>query len=308
MRSAIPSPHRRAAQRVAAASAACLIAVAGAAPSDGAIVRRRVVAKRGIGEFQPAHDSGWLAWEENSRADLDHYDVYARREGGARFKVNESGQAAVGGIDGDLLVYQGWRGKSSNIRFMDLSTRRRFSPQVFVNTRLWEYWPSISGDWLLFGRRNARRTRRKVILFNRATLTHRVLDVTSSGSAFLAPGQVNGNWAVWHRCKPPTRCNVYRYNIRLRIAKRIPNPTGRSQYAASVTPEGTVFFARGSRMCGRAVSLMRYTPGQRLRRLARLRPGRDLGDTYVSIGPSGAPAIFFERNTCRRLREARTST
>jgi len=282
---------------------ASVLTVMVATSSHSAIERRPVLTKKGIGEFLPARGGDWLTWQENSRSRLSHYDVFARRDGGRRFRVNAVGEGAVGGIDGSLLVYQQWKGGQSNIRFMDLATRQRFSPRVFINSKLWEYWPSISGDWVLFGRRNAASTRRKIFLFNRSTLKHRILDLTASPETVLLPGQVNGNWAVWHRCKPPTKCDVYRYNINLRVVKRIPNPSDRSQYAASVTLRGTVFFARGSRECGRNVSLMRYTPGGGLRKLTVLRPRRDVGDTYAATTARGDTALFFEQNTCDQVRK-----
>jgi hypothetical protein len=284
------------------AALAALLVLASSAPSQGAIQRIPMRAKEGIGEFQPAHSGAYFGWEQNSKANLDHYDVFVHRAGGKRRKVNApKTQAAMGGIDGNILVYQQfWGTRTSDIRFLNLRTGKRYAPRVFVNTRLWEYWPSISGDWLLFGRRTIAGDKRRIILYNRARDAVRLLDITSSTSTFLAPGQVNGNWAVWHRCKPPTKCDVYRYNIALRATRKIPNPTDKSQYAASVTRDGTVFFARGRRTCGRGVQLMRYRDG-RPRALHRLKRGRDVGDTYASLTASGEVQLFFEQNRCGRL-------
>lgn len=280
---------------------ALVLGLVSAAP--GAVERVPVLTKPNVGEFQPARKSGYLGWEQNSAGDLRDLDVFARRDGGSAFKVNpRRTQAAMGGIDGDLLVYQQYHGtKTSDIKLFNLETRRRFSPQIFVNTRKWEYWPDLDGDWLLFGRRNLRGDKRKILLYNRNTQSHRILDITSSFETFLAPGQVNGNWVVWHRCKPPTKCDVYRYNIDLRIAKKVPNVKNRSQYAPSVTSDGIVYFARGRRQCGRSVKFFRWRPGAKPRALLRLRDNRDVGDSYVSTTPSGRTEVFFEQNVCNAV-------
>jgi hypothetical protein len=286
-----------------AALVAATITVALAVPSRSAVLRTPVRAKRGIGEFQPAHSGAYFAWERNTKAQPGHYDVYAQRSGGQRFKINaKKSNGALGGIDGTLLTYQQYFGDNSDIKLYNLVSRRRFEPRTYVNTKLWEYWPSISGEWLLFGRRNLAGDKRWVILFNRRSKRVRVLDVTTSTNTFLGPGQITGNWAVWHRCKPPTKCDVFRYDIQRGVSRKIPNPSDRSQYAASVTAEGNVFFARGSRQCGKRVKLMRYRKGRTPRPLLRLGRGRDIGDTYASTTSSGDVQIFFEQNQCRRVR------
>jgi hypothetical protein len=59
---------------------------------------------------------------------------------------------ANGEIDGDWLVYQQFKRGASDLKFFDLSSKRRSNPPRGVNTDQWEYWPSFSGQWLLFGR------------------------------------------------------------------------------------------------------------------------------------------------------------
>jgi hypothetical protein len=294
---------RRRVRAVSLSGLCVALVLALAPPAPGAVERVGVLTKKNVGEFQPARKSGYLGWEQNSAGNLDHLDVFARRDGGSAIKINpRRTQAAMGGIDGDILVYQQFRGtKKSDIKFFNLKTRRRFSPQIYVNTRKWEYWPDLDGDWVLFGRRNLRGDKRKIILYNRNTQNHRILDVTSSSETFLAPGQVNGNWVVWHRCKPPTKCDVYRYNINLKIAKKVPNVKDRSQYAPSVTPEGIVYFARGRRQCGRAVKFFRWRPGRKPHGLLRLRHNRDVGDSYVATTSAGKTEVFFEQNVCDAL-------
>ncbi|MFN2489095.1 MAG: hypothetical protein ABR529_05055 [Actinomycetota bacterium] len=138
-----------------------------------------------------------------------------------------------------------------------------------------------------------------MILYNRHTQAARILDRTQSSQAFIAPGQVNGNFAVWYRCKAERKCNVYRYNISLKVTKKVPNPKGKDQHSPSVTPTGIVYFARGSKRCGSAARLMRYISGSPPKALMRFKDGVDVGDSYASANANGGTDVYFEQNKCR---------
>ncbi|MFN2490420.1 MAG: hypothetical protein ABR529_11920 [Actinomycetota bacterium] len=249
------------------------------------------------GEFQPARSGHYLAWERNSAASPQHYDVFAKAVGRSRFKVNgRSTEAASGGIDGDLLVYQQWKKSGSDLKLFDLRKKRRSDAPRKVNSRHWEYWPSLSGRWLLFGRRKGDGARR-IILFDRRSGKTRTLARTGSKKSFAAPGQVNGSWVVWWKCTPATACNVWRYNIHSRKRMEVPNP-GRYQRAASVTPQGTVYYVRSGADCGSSVKLMRYAPGAPSKLLVELPAGEDAHDTYAFSPRSKKTKVLYERNTC----------
>jgi hypothetical protein len=272
-------------------------ALAWAQTSDPVPVR----ARNGVGEFQPARGSGHLGWEQNTKARPSHYDVYVKPDGGSKKKVNGKGtQGAMGGISGNLVVYQQFRGKSSNIKFYKLATGKRFSPAIYINTKRWEYWPSMSGGWVLFGRRNLSASERRVILFNRSNQSVRILDATHSTKSFIAPGQVNGNNAVWWRCRPANSCNVYRYNIQLRTTARISNPNKKNQHASSIAPDGTIYFASGGKGCGNSVKLMKRPPGGPTTSLTRVPDGLDVGDTYAIEDANGNNQVFFEEYVCNK--------
>lgn len=100
----------------------------------------------------------------------------------------------------------------------------------------------MEGDWLLFGRLYGK-GRRRIILFDLSTDTARRLDQSRVEGLSLAPGQVSGDHAVWSKCTSDTECDVFRHHIPDGTKERIPNRGGR-QRAPSVTPDGTVFFAR----------------------------------------------------------------
>ena len=80
-----------------------------------------------VGEYQPVRGDNFLAWQQNTRRSPGHYDVFARPlGGGGQFKVNAPGtDGANGDIDGDVLVYQQFRFKRSDLKFFDLADRSR---------------------------------------------------------------------------------------------------------------------------------------------------------------------------------------
>ena len=246
------------------------------------------------GQFQPAVEGDLVAWEENSPTNPQRFNVFA---GGSASKtrVNRNGtNAANGGIDGPRLVYQEWDGARSDLYFFNLSTHNRSSPPQGVNTRSWEYWPSESGDWLLFGRRNAAGTRR-IILFNLNTKQSRVLDEVG-GNSHVAPGQVNGDYAVWHRCTPTKKCDVFRYRISTQTKQRLPD-ADRYQRAPSVSEEGTVYFVRADgKACDVPNKLMRYEDGE-VSPVVDVPWEQHIGDTYVDSDDFGAK-IYFDRFAC----------
>ena len=178
------------------------------APRGRAATPDVLLGRNRIGEFQGVRGERFLAWQQNTRRDPNHYDVFARSiDGGSRFKVNARGtNGANGGIQDDVLVYQQFEGARSDLRFFDLDARDRSSPPRGVNTSQWEYWPSMSQDKLLFGRL-ADNGNRRIVLFDLKTRDAKVLDKLRGRGSFLAPGQVNGDWATWSRCPAGDDCD-----------------------------------------------------------------------------------------------------
>ena len=278
---------------------------------EGATVRQASAAtpslllgRPGAGEYQPVEGDDFIAWQQNSRAHPRHYDVYARPLGGGEeFKVNApSTNGANGEIDGDRLVYQQFKRGASDLKFFNLSTKGRSNPPRRVNTDQWEYWPSLSGRWLLFGRLYASGTR-TIILFDLSTNTARRLDKVRRDGAFLAPGQVNGDYAVWHRCQSNRKCDVVRYHIPDGVRKTIPNPTGQ-QHAPSVAEDGTVFFARSGGACGSGVRLVRYSLDGTSAVLWQLPSGDDIGATSVHLEADGTTMVLYDHFACREATES----
>jgi hypothetical protein len=202
-----------------------------------------------------------------------------------------------GGFEGETFVYQEVRGRQSNLVFYDLAGGGRSAPPAGVNTRQWEWHPTISGDWLLFGRQSFAARADLVLLRNLVTGENRRLSRLAWGRRTLAePGQVSGNYAVWFRCTP--LCNVFLYDIAAGSTAKIPNPSRRQQYDPSVTDDGTVYFLRSGRGCGNSVRLVRHPLGGPSRVLASLGAGRDSGHTYALENDDGTTTVLFDRVRC----------
>jgi IPT/TIG domain-containing protein len=261
-------------------------------------VKAKVVGTTSLTENEPAASVSYLAWAQNSAAHPNHLDVYAEPWGGSKIKVNAPHTSGEnGGIDGKKLVYQQYTpsGAVSDIKFFDLVTHVRSNPPAGVNTSSFEYWPSISGQWLLFGR-TLPSGMSKVILFNRKTHHSRTLASmsTSQPHRLLGPDQVNGDYAVWEKYTG-TACDVYKYTISSKTTMRIPNPNTKCQYASSVTSDGTVYFMRSAFQCGSSVSLRAYPPTTTLVTLPK---GKDVLDTYAVTDGNGDTSIFYDQGSC----------
>jgi hypothetical protein len=119
------------------------------APAQAAPVLEYVVSTNAR-EEHPTASAAFEAWSAYQRQN-DAWSVYARPIGGTKFRVKGGRRDAItGAIDETTLAYQSFTRRS--IRFFDLLTRTTTSAPDAVNTDAWEYWPSLSGDLLLFGR------------------------------------------------------------------------------------------------------------------------------------------------------------
>lgn len=274
------------------------------APNAVAATPQIILGRPRVGEYQPVRGDGWIAWQQNTTSRPRHYDVIGRlADGGSRYRVNAPGtDGANGDIEDGLLVYQQFERGRSGIRFFDLTTGDRTNPPPGVNTEHWEYWPSMSGTWLLFGRLQGNGTRR-LILFDLSTGVSRRLARTRGPDAFLAPGQVNGDWAVWYRCPSESECNVVRYRISTGELEVIPNPRDRKQHSPSVDRDGTAYYVRESGECGNRARLMRRSPGGPSEELWRLPNGDDIGRTHAQVRRLGT-TILYDHFSCGRDAES----
>ena len=266
-------------------------------------LRVRTTAKS---EVIPAAGEDWFAWSKSRTRTRGPFDLYAQRTGGQAFRVSR--KAYAGGIDGTTLAYQVIRGSglgNSDLRLLDLATRRAKRLPSGVNTTRWECCPRISGDWLLFSRARASGTGRQLVLLrNLVTGEQRVLDANQARRGALRAAQLNGSYAVWSRCAPFPQCRIFRYDIGSGSATALPVPAGQIPYAPSVNQFGTVYYAQRGSGCGNSVKLMKQQLFGVPELIASLPRGRDVGVSYAHSPALKPPRelvttrIYFDQRTC----------
>jgi hypothetical protein len=258
-------------------------------------------------EASPAAGGEWFAWARGQERTPSPYDVWAQRSGERAFRVNPfDTQAYTGGIDGDRLLYQLIPVLDrSDLRLYDLARRRHIPLPRGVNSLRWECCGTISGEWLLYGRgRILTKGTQLVLLHNLVTGQKRVLDTLRNKRSSLSAGQVNGNYAVWLRCHPEPRCVVKRHDIAGRETTTLPVPAGKVVYSPSVSSDGTVYYIRSNRGCGRAVELIKEPLGGAAQVLAAIPARYDVEVTYTVFRPARGPVaqsyndVYYDRVRC----------
>jgi hypothetical protein len=266
---------------------------------------------KGPEEFAPAASGGFLAWAQVPNHESYRSIVMAQVGDGAAFKVNpKSTFARTGGLDGSHLVYAQYRGiddegrlLGGDLSMIDLSTREPIAVPDGVNTKQEEYAPTISGEWLLFGRATTgKRFRNQLLLRNLSTGETRVL--TTTRNIFLDTGQVNGLFAVWHSCGRHAPCDVFRYDIASGETLEVPNPNDRNQYAPGVASDGTVYFFRSGYGCGANPVLQSWSPIEGTVTLVDFPAGVDAYGGYVFEDPDTGRRVLYSRVKCVKDRFA----
>jgi aminoglycoside phosphotransferase len=264
-----------------------LALVAPMAPAAYAeLAQTQITDSPSIRDYRPAATDTYVTWHRNSAVHPNHYDVFAREAAGTAFKVNPDGTSAGGGgIDGTTLVYSERRpGRLGNLELFDLVGRSRTGVPSEVNTRGGDEWgPSISGDWIEFARTTQQYYRE--FIYNTATDELRMLDEVSRADRrnFIEPGQVSGNYVTWMHCGRVT-CKVRLYDIAAQTTTVLDVASGRYQFGATVTADGTLYYGEAKvRGCGAGVRLMQlplagapttlvsFNPGDRLPEHVRVR-------------------------------------
>jgi hypothetical protein len=247
-------------------------------------------------ETVPTANATYLAWTQNSKRHPKHHDVYARTFGqsSVKFKVNANGTSGfTGGIDQstNTLVYTQVRHGQADLKLFNLGTKARLGVPG-ANTTATEFFPTMSGNEILFSRYKNATSRYSIQLYDR--VSHTAMQLWS-GSAFAAAGQVNGNWAVWNVCPDGSPCNVYRYNLTTQKTIRVPNLQGLDQYAPIVTPGGTVFFARSGMDFTAHNRLIRYPFGGPSEIVLALKGGRGIGSMFAYTGAGSTTTVYYDR-------------
>jgi hypothetical protein len=245
-----------------------------------------------------------LVFTRSRRGYPNRYDAYVRKTGDPAIKLNTSGQGWTGGIDYPMVVYQRVAAGQSDIFMYDLSDGSRPPTAAGVNTSRWEWHPTMSGDWLLYGRDNTSTPTQRVVIHNHITHVERTISTITRASHYLQPDQVNGNWVTLTRCRPV--CNVARYDITSQTLMPLPKPVNdrpRYQYAGGVTSDGVVYLVRSGPRCGERVRIVRFDPSDPAdptygTTIAALPTGRDIAFAFARENGDGSVTLFYDRVNC----------
>ncbi|HKB20840.1 MAG TPA: hypothetical protein VKC65_07475 [Gaiellaceae bacterium] len=291
---------------------AALAAAGLAITTSGAISASTPVPVRAssLNEVAPAASGDWFAWSRSRGNGNSPFDVFAQQPGQAAFKVNPKGtQAFTGGIDGTTLVYQlirGRRGTRSDLRLYDLATRRQLPMPTGVNSPKWECCGTTSGGWIFYGRGQTRsRDPQLILLRNLTTGEQRVLDTLRDARGVTRAGQLNGNFAVWQRCDPRPKCEIFRYDLTTAASTALPRTPGKIVHSPSVNDSGTVYYVQGNRGCGKSVQVVRQPVDGAAQVVLSLPPGRDIVVTYadrVTPRPPGrvrTTRVYYDLLRCK---------
>jgi len=170
-----------------------------------------------------------------------------------------------------------------------------------VNTGTWQYEPSLSGEWVLFGRTTAHKY--SILLHDTSTAQTIKLASHRRRGAFLDPGQVMstlaGSWASYSIFNKSTRVsNTYRHDIVGGTTEKIPRPAGRGQYSSSIAPNGTLFYVRSKLGCGKHVVIRENVPGGADTPLVSLPAGYDVFHTFVVDEGGGEFTLYYDQASC----------
>jgi hypothetical protein len=257
-------------------------------------------------ELQPAATDGWLALSRNVRGHPKLFNILVYGET-TPFRVNPKGTAAFpGSFDGITFVYSQAPklGRDADIKLFDVLSKTHSSP-AGVNTPRHEGGPSISGNWITFLRARHQSLAYPRRLFLRNLATGKQRELAFGGNAYLQNGGLAGDFAAWTRCPQAKHCSTWLYRIDSKQKTRLPNPRDKSQFAVSLTSDGTVYYAESSTILCSAEKVVRFfsqpLSGPR-ELLATLPQGKDTAVTSPLVAFDGTVDLYFDRfnATCEK--------
>jgi hypothetical protein len=293
-------------RRIVTTAAVVLTALATATTAFAGTVAETFVEGGSGNQFSGDGNSTYLTWAANSGANPDHYDsMFRPLVGGTPVVMNDLfTQGFAGDINGDTTeaVYQQVAGSSSDIYLYDLDLETRTAAPAAVNTALWEWSPSVSDGFILFGRNKFNRPGSlwKIMLYDRNADTSMVLDSARNDCQCIFPGQVSDQYATWTHCSQKT-CQAWFYDIAGDTTKKVPNPNDKVQYFPAVSGStGDLYFVQSAFACGAHLKIMRWDPaGGPASVVSTQPPGYD-----VYLGPNvfddtgGHQDVYVDRQRC----------
>lgn len=270
-----------------------------------------------VDELHPSPHGRFLGWAQSSPRNPEHVNFLVERKDGTRVKVNAAGaQGLAGDIVGRSVFYLQQVGdRSPRIQRYDLRTGNRTPLPTKVNqNRKREiygegpYGPdgsplTASGPWLLFGGKRIvadpdSYALSTAMLYNRTTHQLRELRAVSGEYLWVAPGQVNGRYAVWAvRDDINATGGIELYDIKThKITKVVPlRRHGLGHLGASVSADGTVYYIaiQPCEATDCSYDLVRAAPDGTKTVLATLSSEADgrPGSTYVKDRADGSHVV-----------------
>jgi hypothetical protein len=262
-------------------------------------------------EFLPSagKDTGsgdvYFAWSQNSEARPNHHDAYLDVTNGSTsmIKLNAKGTFGWGaGIDGTRLVFQEVPKdtRNSGLVLYDISAATRLPTPPGLNSRAWQWGPTMSGDWILYGENSRRQNFSRVMLHNTTTAEERIVAQSTFTRFSVFQGQVNGAYATYHNDRRG-HSDVFVYQISTRDRTKVPNPNDRYNYRGAVTADGTVYYARSARGCGNNVRIYRWSvaaPADPVL-ITALPDGKEIAGRVFAFNDGSSTAVYFDRLSCR---------
>jgi hypothetical protein len=294
-------------KRLAAASIVSFLVLVSSLEAWATLTPTKVLGGSKIDQLNPAANDSYLTWNQNSTAKPNHYDAYSSTLPlGSPVKMNRSNTAGYSaGVTGNTTesIYQEVENRASNLYMFDLATHVRTDPPVGVDTDAWEWAPSISPGFILFGRSPAifrPDAPDKVMLYDRNTQTTTKLASLPLGCLCIVPSQVSDQYATWFTCTP--HCRIWYYDIGAAKVHRLKNPLGFEQYSPSIDGDtGTLYYIQSHNACGAAVKLVRWTIGTPVSStvvVSKIPSGEDVSTTYDAIELGGNDNIYFDQYKC----------
>ena len=256
---------------------AVLVAASGAA---GAVTTEAVLDSPAY-EVEPYVGNGYFAWAQAGEAHPARFNVSARPDAGARFKVNPKGTVGFAtDIDSTTLVFtqRSRPSAAGNVRFYDLVGRAVSNPPAGVNTRRYnEAGGKLLGNTLLFARYS--RSAVKIFLFDLVAHQRKLLD-SISRPGYAQTADVDGGLAAWIKCKRFAHCQTFVYDLTL-------------------ADDGTVYFGESSNInCGNSLAVWRWDVGGAREKLFDFQSNRDIAVTTPVENLDGSTTIYYDRFNC----------
>jgi virginiamycin B lyase len=238
-------------------------------------------------EWLPNASGQALAWTQLSSANLPY--ALVEEPGGTPQAFSSASRDvwAVGLSGGRLLVQRGDpNGPHSDLLLYDVTTRRQVRLPKAVNTKGWDFAGagSLSGHRLVVVHGgDSDKTQTLVMVDLRKGRSTTVAKRSKKALPPIEGSSMAGSWVEW--LTSGNRWAVHRYDTRHHKATATKPPSGLSDYAGSILPDGTVYFVRGGTACGDRIRLMRWRPGKQPEQVAAAPAGYDVEDlNAVQIG------------------------